>query len=41
MGLVLFLGAGTGIEPIAADNETAMLPLHHPAIKGIAALLKV
>lgn len=26
------LGAGAGIEPAAPDNETGMLPLHHPAI---------
>ena len=24
--------AGTGIEPINRDNESHVLPLHHPAI---------
>lgn len=25
------MDAGAGIEPTAPDNETGMLPLHHPA----------
>ena len=29
--LVVFVDAGAGIEPAAPDNETGMLPLHHPA----------
>lgn len=29
--LFLFVGAGARIELAAPDNETGMLPLHHPA----------
>ena len=34
------MGAGSGFEPEAPENETGMLPLHHPAMyAGIAGII--
>lgn len=29
------MAAGLGLEPRQADSESAVLPLHHPAIEAI------
>ena len=29
------MDAGTGVEPVAPDHETGMLPLHHPTMNPL------